>query len=154
MERQVKGVLKSRARQPCIWEEASSLSFPAHAQREAVKTCYYHEFNSRAPKTSDYLKLVPCVTMESEANCCYVSNTTVGSEKWPQWRAEGPSAGSWLPATRPDHRHQQLKYPLWGCTQDKNCGWAESSRKANKLAQESTKMSATSSRKTKPEKPF
>lgn len=32
-------------------------------------------------QTSDYLELVPCVTMESKANSCYASNTTMRSKK-------------------------------------------------------------------------
>lgn len=39
-------------------------------------------------QTSDYLELVPCVTMESKANSCYASNTTMRSKKWPQWKAQ------------------------------------------------------------------
>lgn len=52
-----------------------------HAEREAMKICYKHELDSTVPKTYDYSEFVPCVTMESEENSCYVSNTTVRSEK-------------------------------------------------------------------------
>lgn len=82
-------------------------------------------FNSSAPETSDYLKTCSMGNhgvwgkqlLCFKYNCEVCEMTSVkGRQTFSRKLAAGDLSRSEIP---------ELKYPLWGCTQDKKCGWAE-----------------------------